>query len=129
MSSVRTLGLFFLLSFLLAGCDTSTFCFISTLSASPATATIFVGSSQKFIASGSTTTVACTIQSDPDPATAVVWSVSDPVNVSISNTPGATFGTATCLGPTSGAVTVTATLPAEANAGRKLTATSTLTCK
>src|SRR5579864_3269559 len=36
-------------------------------------------------------------------------SVSDNTNVSISNVQGSTFGTATCNGPTSGVVTVTAT--------------------
>ncbi|HSK43494.1 MAG TPA: hypothetical protein VLA83_06360 [Candidatus Binatia bacterium] len=39
------------------------------------------------------------------------WSVSDNTNISISNVHDATFGTATCNGATSGAATVTATVP------------------
>lgn len=58
----------------------------------------------------------------------VTWSVSDPTNVKISNARDATFGTATCLGPTSHA-TVTATLPASENDGQPLTATAALMCK
>lgn len=127
MSWVRTVGLCSLLPLFLTGCDgTTTFCFVSTLGASPQSAIVVVGSSQKFVASG-TTTLACTFQSDP--ATSVVWSVSDSVNVSISNSPGASFGTATCLGATGGPVAVTATLGAEKNGGKQVAASSTLTCE
>ena len=58
----------------------------------------------------------------------VSWSVSD-ANVSISNAKDATFGTATCLGPTSGPITVTAMLPASANHGRAVSGTASLKCK
>src|SRR5579863_7272534 len=58
----------------------------------------------------------------------VTWSVSDDKNVRISNSRDTTFGTATCLGPTSSA-TVTATLPASAKDGQPLTATAEFTCK
>lgn len=58
----------------------------------------------------------------------VTWSVSDPTNVKISNAKDTTFGTATCLGPTSRA-TVTATLPASEKDGQPLTATAAITCK
>jgi hypothetical protein len=55
-----------------------------------------------------------------------VWSVSDPVNVSISNAPDATRGTATCKAATAGAVTVTATK--SQSGGPTVTNTASLTC-
>lgn len=58
----------------------------------------------------------------------VIWTVSDTTNVSISNVKDTTFGTSTCLGPTSGAATVTATLPADNNHGKGLVATGQITC-
>jgi hypothetical protein len=58
----------------------------------------------------------------------VVWSVSDPTNVSISNAQDATYGTATCLAATAGPVTVTANLPANRNHGKALAGTATLSC-
>jgi hypothetical protein len=54
------------------------------------------------------------------------WSVSDPVNVSISNVVGPTYGVATCKAVTAGAVTVTAIAPA--SAGGNVSATAELTC-
>ena len=56
------------------------------------------------------------------------WTVSDPVNVSISNNAGDN-GTATCLGATNGSVTVTATAPVSKNSTQIVTASATLTCK
>lgn len=56
------------------------------------------------------------------------WTVSDAVNVSISND-ASDNGTATCLGATNGAVTVTATAPASNKSTRTVTGTATLTCK
>ncbi len=123
---VRTLSTLFLLPFMLAGCDNSTFCFVSTLNVSPQNATVPPGNSQQFLAFGSTTTVACTITNSN--LRSVTWSVSDPVNVTISNTPDATFGNAACTGATAGPVTVTATLPASANGGHPVTGTATLVC-
>jgi hypothetical protein len=59
----------------------------------------------------------------------VIWMVSDTTNVSISNnTQDGTFATATCLGATSGAATVTSTLPADENHGKGLVSTGQLTC-
>ena len=55
-----------------------------------------------------------------------VWSVSDPVNVSISNAQDATRGTATCKAATAGAVTVTATK--SQSGGPTVTNTASLTC-
>jgi len=53
------------------------------------------------------------------------WTVSDTLHISISNASDATNGVATCLGPTIGAATVTATVGSGATA-TKLTAS--LTC-
>ena len=56
----------------------------------------------------------------------VVWSVSDSVNVSISNAQDPTRGTATCKGATVGAITVTATR--SESDGTKVSDTASLTC-
>jgi hypothetical protein len=61
--------------------------------------------------------------------TNVSWSVSDNTDVSISNTQGSTFGTATCVNATPSPVTVTATLPASANSGKAASGTASLTCQ
>ena len=56
------------------------------------------------------------------------WTVSDPVNVSISNN-ATDNGTATCLGSTNGAATITATVPAAGKSSQTVTGTAMLTCK
>jgi len=56
------------------------------------------------------------------------WTVTDSVNVSISNNPSDN-GTATCLGATSGAVTVTASLSVAGKSTRTVTGSASLTCK
>lgn len=56
------------------------------------------------------------------------WTVSDPVNVSISNNANDN-GTATCWGATNGAVTITATAPVAGKSTQTVTGTATLTCK
>ena len=56
------------------------------------------------------------------------WTVSDPVNVSISND-ATDNGTATCLGATNGAVTITATAPVSGKSAQTVTGTATLTCQ
>lgn len=56
------------------------------------------------------------------------WTVSDPVNVSISNKAN-NNGTATCMGTTNGAVTITATVSGTAGSKQTLTKTATLTCR
>ena len=57
----------------------------------------------------------------------VTWSVSDPVNVTISNVQGPDYGTATCKNATAAPATITAagTLPN----GSPASATATLGCK
>jgi len=56
------------------------------------------------------------------------WTVSDPINVSISNDANDN-GTATCMGATNGAVTITATAPVAGKSTQTITGTATLTCK
>ncbi len=56
------------------------------------------------------------------------WTVSDTVNVSISNSANDN-GTATCLGATNGAVTITATAPVSTKNTKTVSGTATLTCK
>lgn len=56
------------------------------------------------------------------------WTVSDAVNVSISNNANDN-GTATCLGATNGAVTITATAPVSGKSTQTVTGTATLICK
>jgi hypothetical protein len=56
------------------------------------------------------------------------WAVSDPVHVSISNN-GSDNGTATCLGATNGAVTITATAPVTAGSNQTVSGTALLTCR
>ncbi len=54
------------------------------------------------------------------------WTVSDPLHVKISSANDSTNGLATCLGPTLGAVTVTANI----SGGSSIThVTASLTCK
>src|SRR6266498_3475755 len=87
-------------------------CRLTALSVSPTSATLdhlaaAPGNQGQFFAaavvSGSCAIPACVNCSGQ------TWMVSDPINVSISNN-----GTATCVGATSGAVTVTATAPVAA---------------
>ena len=61
----------------------------------------------------------------PLPFGFATWSVSDPVNVSISNAKDQTNGVATCNGATAGAITVTAST---AVANGTVTGMAKLTC-
>jgi hypothetical protein len=63
-----------------------------------------------------------------------VWANPEPDRITISSANDATNGTATCTGPTSGEVTLTATLPTGSSAfgsptAAPLTTTVQLTCK
>jgi hypothetical protein len=55
------------------------------------------------------------------------WSVSDPVNTTIGNTPNVDYGVATCINATPAPVTVTAAGPN--SVGTTITGTGTLACK
>ncbi len=107
-------------------------CTFGTINVSPAVAiasptAIAPSNSQQFLAFGSEVPSGCVIATSN--LANVVWSVSDPSAVSISNAPGQTFGVATCLAPTAAPVTITATLPAGLNNGQSARGTATLTCK
>lgn len=124
-----------LLYFATMGCggksSTTPACKLAAIRVSPANATIShtappPGNTQHFdaFASASTPTLGCfealgNLQN-------ATWSVSDSTNVSISNVHDATFGNATCTGATSGAATVTASVPV--GDGTNVTNTASLTC-
>lgn len=129
----RLLGLS--LALLLASCGNEQ-CTVASMTLDPQTASADhnaapPGNAQQFFSDG-TLVGKCTVPAPMTPIRRglqdVVWTVSDTVNVSVSNVKDSTFGTATCLGPTSGAATVTATLPADKNHGKGLVATGTIIC-
>lgn len=104
-------------------------CKITAINVFPTSATIShtaspPGNTQYFDAFASAVTPGCVLTQGN--LTTATWSVSDNINVSISNVQGATFGTATCNGATSGATTVTATVPA--GDGTSVTNNASLTC-
>ena len=104
-------------------------CKITAINVFPASATIShtappPGNAQHFDAFASAVTPGCVVSQSN--LTTAVWSVSDTTNISISNVQGATFGTATCNGATSGPATVTATVPA--GDGTNVTNTASLAC-
>jgi hypothetical protein len=117
--------------FALCGCggNTSSACKTLAINVSPATASVDhtaapPGNTQHFDAFIAKSTPGCVhITGNIFDA---VWSVSDPVNVSVDNGTGPTRGTATCKAATAGAVTVTATAPA--GDGTNVSNTASLTC-
>jgi hypothetical protein len=115
----------------LPGCGgkTTTMCKINSINVSPATATVNHAAAPP----ANTQHFDAFIASEPSGCgfilsnlTTATWSVSDATNVSISNVHDATYGTATCNGATSGAATVTATVPA--GDGTNVSNTASLTC-
>lgn len=117
--------------FAISGCGgntTTTGCKILAINVSPATATADhaaapPGNTQHFDAFIAKVPPGCAFITGN--IFDAVWSVSDPVNVSVSNT-DPTRGTATCKAATAGAATVTAT--ADAGDGTRVTNTASLTC-
>jgi hypothetical protein len=104
-------------------------CKITAINVFPTSATIShtapsPGNTQHFDAFASAVTPGCVLSQGN--LTTGTWSVSDNINVSISNVQGSTFGTAICNGATSGAATVTATVPA--GDGTSVTNTASITC-
>lgn len=106
-------------------------CKLTAINVSPGTATINhtavpPGNTQHFdaFAASSTPVLGC-FEALGNLQTAT-WSVSDTTNVSISNVHDGTFGTATCKAATSGAATVTATVPV--GDGTSVSNTASLTC-
>ena len=125
---VSAVGIIFSTAFSGCGGNTSS-CKITAINVSPTTATVShtapsPGNTQHFAAFAASSTNGCAIQQSN--LTSVIWSVSDQVNVSISNTQDATFGTATCNGATAGAISVKATLSQTDFA--PVTSTASLTC-
>ena len=119
------------LSLSIAGCGTSNECSFGSLSVSPRTATADhaappPGNSQRFLAFGGDLPSGCAAVTSN--LMNVTWSVSDPVNVTISNAQDSTFGTATCIASTPTSVTVTATLPAGKNNGSQVAGEAALAC-
>ncbi len=124
-----------LISFVAMGCggksSTTPACKLAAINVSPASATInhsaiAPGNTQHFdaFASASTPVLGC-FEALGSLQTAT-WSVSDNTNVSISNVHDSTFGTATCKGATSGAASITATVPV--GDGTSVSNTASLTC-
>ncbi len=119
-----------LFSMILTGCGGSPkpICAMTAFNVSPNTATIShaavpPGNTQHFAAFETAATTGCAFPLSN--LTTVTWTVSDPVNVSISNAT-ADNGAATCHAATAGAVTVTGTAPA--GNGANITNTASLTC-
>lgn len=139
MSDIRSSkGLFAgacLLYFASMGCGgkspTTTTCKLTAIKVFPASATIShtappPGNTQHFDAFASAATPALGCFEALGNLQNATWSVSDSTNVSISNVHDATFGNATCTGATTGAATVTATVPV--GDGTNVTNTASLTC-
>jgi hypothetical protein len=125
--AISTLGCFAI--FGCGGNTTTTGCKILAINVSPATATADhaaapPGNTQHFNAFIAKVPPGCSFITGN--IFNAVWSVSDPVNVSISNAQDSTRGNATCKAATTGAVTVTATAPA--GDGTNVTNTASLTC-
>jgi hypothetical protein len=114
------------------GADVSGGCFITTINVSPQTATVNQnaappGNSQVFLAfqTGAPSGCAFTLANLQN----AVWTVSDPVNATISNSHdqmNADYGRATCINAAPAPITVTATVPS--GNGNEVTASATLTC-
>ena len=120
-----------LISAVLAGCGNSHVCASGALNVSPQNAVAdhsapTPANSQLFLAFGAGLPAGCSATQSN--LINVIWSVSDPIDVSISNTQGNAFGTASCINSTAVPVTITATLPASANHSKSVSGTATLTC-
>jgi hypothetical protein len=115
----------------LAGCGNHQDCALTALTVAPPSASAdhiaaAPGNQIQFFA-GASSSKGCALAACMN-CWGQTWSVSDPVNVSISNGVNDN-GTATCLGTTNGPVTITATTQVAGKSAHTLTATSTLTCR
>ncbi len=120
---------------LLAACgDGNKSCQWIALNVSPATATAnhsaaAPGNQAQFAANGVVSSGCATAQCI-NCTPGVTWSVSDAVNVSLTPGPmGQSVVIATCLGATSGAATLTATVPVTSGSAQTVSGTATLTCQ
>jgi hypothetical protein len=128
-------GLFsglFLLYLATTGCggkSSTRVCKLTAISVSPRTATVDhtiapPGNTQHFDGFDSSSTPGCfAVQGN---LTTTIWLVSDTTNINIGNVHDATYGVATCRGATTGAATVTATVPD--GDGTNVTNTASPTC-
>lgn len=107
-------------------------CFITAMKVFPSTATVnhaaaAPGNSQHFDAFQTGAPPGCVFTASS--LQTATWTVSDPVNASISNSHdqfNANYGTATCINAAPSPITVTATVPS--GNGSNVTATAALTC-
>jgi hypothetical protein len=131
------IGFGLLVMLLAIGCggssNSSTGCSISAINISPQLATAdhlaaAPANSQVFLAFAQASQLsACVVATGA--IQNAVWTVSDPVNASISNSHdqlNANYGRATCMNATPAPVTVTAAVPSDN--GNTITSTATLTC-
>ena len=124
MKAAGRASLFVLLCFLFgAGCGNVNVCFFSNLSVSPANATIPSGTSQTFVSFGTGPVTGCL--GNQGNLVNVVWTASESFNATLTTSQGR--ATVTCISP--GVVTITSTLPADANQGHTASGTATLTCQ
>ena len=119
----------FLVAIVGCGGNSAPACKLTAINVFPKTATVdhaavAPGNTQHFDAFAASASPGCAVALSN--LTTATWSVSDNTNVSISNVHDATYGTATCKGATSGAATVTATVPA--GDGTNVVNTAALTC-
>jgi hypothetical protein len=108
-------------------------CFITGINVFPQTAVVdhsatAPGNSQQFLAFQSSAPPGCAFAAAA--LQNAVWTVSDPVNASISNAhdqSNTNYGRATCINAAASPITVTATVPS--GNGGDVSATAILTCK
>src|SRR5262245_58424669 len=124
-------AVFILLSLAPTGCGgkSTPECRILSINVSPGSTTVDhaaapPGNTQQFSAFVGSGTSGCVFAQSN--LTTVVWSVSDPVNASISNVQGLTYGVATCKAARTGPVVVTGTL-SQTNF-RDVSGTASLNC-
>ena len=111
------------------GGKSATECRVLSINVGPGAATVNhaaapPGNTQQFLAFVGSEPSGCSFAQSN--LTTVVWSVSDPVNASISNVQGLTYGVATCKAATAGTVIVTGTL-SQTNF-KDVSGTASLTC-
>jgi hypothetical protein len=104
-------------------------CTLTAINVFPKTATVdhtavAPGNTQHFDAFAATSSPGCVVSQNN--LTTATWSVSDATTISINNVQGASYGTATCKGATTGPAIVMATVPA--GDGTNVTNTASLTC-
>ncbi len=131
IAKVFRLGLLMPALALTISCGSGNHCQLIALSVSPSSATadhsaVAPGNQVRFFAQGQVPASCAVVQCVN--CYGQKWSVSDPVNVSISNN-ASDNGTATCLAATNGAATVMAVAPAGQGTTQTVSGTASLTCR